>query len=264
VPETRESQSVRAKAAVALFLTFASGNVDILGFVGIYQLFTAHITGSSVELAHSLVRGNWTVASIAAVLVASFFLGSIIGRAIIEAGARLKVRKIATVTLGLEAVIVAGIASAGPVILGNHSTANGVSTLTVCVLIGALAAAMGLQTATLTGVGPLTVHTTFVTGMINKLAQVTSHMLFGAYDLLRKSPADQIKVRSKLREDRRKAAFLFGIWIAYVAGAALGSFLHRPWGLRAMYVSVVLLLVAIAADQIWGLSRAEEKEQSEA
>jgi hypothetical protein len=40
--------------------------------------------------------------------------------------------------------------------------------------LATLAAAMGIQTATLTGIGPLTAHTTFVTGMINKLAALES------------------------------------------------------------------------------------------
>ena len=44
---------------------------------------------------------------------------------------------------------------------------------------------MGLQTATLTRIGPLTIHTTFVTGMLNKFAQLLAHGMYHAYDLLR-------------------------------------------------------------------------------
>jgi hypothetical protein len=46
-----------------------------------------------------------------------------------------------------------------------------------------LAAAMGLQTATVTRVGLVTVHTRFVTVMINKLAQLPSQAVFLTYDL---------------------------------------------------------------------------------
>jgi len=263
VPEKSDSRSVRAKGAVAWLLTFASGNVDILGFIGIYKLFTAHVTGTSVQLARSLVRGNWPEAAIAGVLVGAFFLVSIVGRAIIEAGARTKFRKIASVTLALEAVMIGWLGFSASSLLANPPGGAGVTTFTLYVLIGTLSCAMGLQTATLTAVGPLTVHTTFVTGMINKLAEITSHVFFGAYDLIRKTSRQEREVRSKLRDDCGKAGFLFGIWVAYVAGAATGTWLYRPLGLRAMFVSVALLVVAIGADQVWGLSRQEEKEQSE-
>jgi uncharacterized membrane protein YoaK (UPF0700 family) len=125
-----------------------------------------------------------------------------------------------------------------------------------------LAFAMGLQTATLTGVGPLTVHTTFVTGMLNKLAQLISHIVFRAYDLSR-SKAGNSQARREQPEELQMALFLVWVWVFYVAGAALGTWSFAAWQLKTLFIAVVLLAVSIATDQFRPLSIKEEQEQSE-
>jgi len=167
------------KILVALTLTFASGLVDIIGYLGVFHLFTAHLTGTTVQLGRSLISHNWIDLLSAAVIVGSFVSGSILGRAVIEAGSRKRIRRIASVTLAMEAILLAYLAETA-----FHSAANGAAEPYWALSL--LAGAMGIQTATLTGIGPLTVHTTFVTGMINKLAQLISHIAFRAYDVFRK------------------------------------------------------------------------------
>jgi len=121
---------------------------------------------------------------------------------------------------------------------------------------------MGLQTATLTGIGPLTVHTTFVTGMINKLAQLVSHIAFRLVDSLRLSePANADDTNANL--DVSMAIFLLAIWVFYVAGAALGTASFQTWGVRSLFIAVALLFLVLAVDQFHPLSIEEEKEQSE-
>ena len=147
-------EKYRIKIAVAFLLTFASGLVDIVGYLGIFRLFTAHMTGTTVQLGRDAVSGNWPAAWAAAVAVASFlFLGSYFGRAVIQAASRMRFRRVTSVTLLLEAALQAGTAwyAAGRLDL--------VSQMRRHLLLAVLAAAMGLQMATLTGIGPLTVHT---------------------------------------------------------------------------------------------------------
>jgi uncharacterized membrane protein YoaK (UPF0700 family) len=125
-----------------------------------------------------------------------------------------------------------------------------------------LAAAMGLQTATLTRVGPLTVHTTFVTGMVNKLAQLLSHMMFRSFDLLGFS-SGRLSSSPAANDDAQQAAFLFSIWTLYVSGAVCGTWLYKLWGMRALFLATGLILFGIAMDQFCALSIQEEKEQLE-
>ncbi|MGC1382874.1 MAG: YoaK family protein [Candidatus Acidiferrales bacterium] len=249
--------SLVPKAVAALILTLCSGIVDIIGYLGIFHLFTAQMTGTTVDLAHGLVSGNRSRATLAAVIVAAFYLGSVLGRIIIEIGGRIGLSKIASVTLAIEVALVTGVAYAATTIW-KLTTPNPAPSAAVGICVAALAAAMGLQTATLTGIGPLTVHTTFLTGMINKLAQLTSHLIFETYDA-----AHDPALRTKRKRNLARAIFLATIWTCYLAGAASGVWLFSRWALRALYVSSTLLLAVIAIDQLWPLSIQEEIEQSE-
>ena len=237
---------------IALLLTFASGLVDIAGFLGVYKYFTAHLTGTTVQLGRSLATRNWSNVLAAAIIIGAFVGGSVLGRALIEIGSRRRIRRIASVTLAIEAAILCA------VVLKPSSFAAR-PYLGLCLLAGA----MGIQTATLTGIGPLTVHTTFVTGMVNKIAQLVSHIGFRAYDLMAgksRTPAEH----HHQKQDIEMTAFLMCVWMCYVAGAAVGTWSFMLWGLHALLVPVGVLLVSLVTDQFRPLSIQEEKEQSEA
>jgi uncharacterized membrane protein YoaK (UPF0700 family) len=186
----------------------------------------------------------------AAIILASFLCGSILGRILIEMSSRKHIRRIASVTLAIEAVMLAALAQVRPGF-----------TISPFWGLAVLAAAMAIQTATLTGIGPLTVHTTFVTGMINKLAQLISHIMFRGYDLLH-SKARSAKAHRDQRRDRQQALFLSAVWLFYVGGAAIGTWTFSSLGQRALFIAVGLLLISLATDQFSALSIREEKEQS--
>ena len=239
-----------AKIIVALLLAFASGVVDIVGYQGVFHLFTAHLTGTTVQFGHSLINRNWTDFGAAAIILATFFLGSVLGRTLIEVGSRKRIRRIASITLLIEIVLLVVVAECFP------STAN------VYWGLAALAGSMGIQTATLTGIGPLTVHTTFVTGMINKLAQLVSHITFRSFEL-RKTKGSSPDLHAQQSRELQMACFLCTVWLFYAGGAVLGTWSFGFWGLRALFMAVGLLLVSLAADQFRPLSIKEEEEQSE-
>ncbi len=244
---------------VALILTFVAGFVDILGYMAVYHLFTAHMTGTTVQLGHALADGNRAMAGVAGAVVSGFLLGSIGGRAVIEAGARLGIKRVGSITIAIEGALLLGFIifftrSAQPVVQSFGS---------LCALLMTLAAAMGLQTATLTRIGPLTVHTTFVTGMLNKLAQLVSHILFHSYDLIRAKSAEWQTLRHERKSKVGQAYFFASIWLTYLAGALVGTLSFSAWNIRAMYLSVLLLLPIIVIDQIQPFSLQEEEDQSE-
>jgi uncharacterized membrane protein YoaK (UPF0700 family) len=239
-----------SKIAVALVLTFVSGLVDIVGYLAIFHFFTAHLTGATVQLGKGLVSGNWMDISAALVVVGAFVGGSITGRALIEIGSRQKFKRIASISIVLEAIaLLTAVFSKTNFSAGPHWG------------LALLAAAMGLQTATLTGIGPLTVHTTFVTGMMNKLAQLLSHIAFRLYDSLHSGR--QKKEDAPGNQDVPMAIFLFAIWVFYGAGAVIGTTSFQSWGVESLFIAVALLAVVLATDQFRPLSIKEEKEQSE-
>ena len=83
--------------------------------------------------------------------------------------ARQGVHRIATYTLAFEALLLVLFARATPAMkLGQIVDLHSAVYFS---LVALLAFAMGVQTATLTHVGALTVYTTFVTGTLTKLSE---------------------------------------------------------------------------------------------
>ena len=101
-----------------------------------------------------------------------------------------------------------------------------------------------------------------VTGMMNKLAQLISHILFRGRDLRRsKSPS-----AARLQDQRceiEMALFLAAIWVCYVGGAAFGTWSFSLWRLYALFVAIALLLLSLIVDRCHPLALREEREQSE-
>lgn len=236
-----------AKAAVAFALTFAAGCVDIIGFRSLYRTFTAHMTGLTVHLGEDITVANGWDAVVLALTLAAFVFGSIVGRTVVEAGLREKVRSAAAAALTLEFLLLVAVG------LG------GVRAQWHVPMILLLAAAMGVQTATLTRIGPLTVHTTFVTGMLNKLAQLLSNGLFLGYDEMR-GRHERSHLRAKVH---RQSLFMFCIWVLYLAGAVVGTATQSLWGVRSLFVPAAVVLTVTIFDQVNPMAIQEEKDQGE-
>jgi uncharacterized membrane protein YoaK (UPF0700 family) len=241
------SQHLQTKSAIALALTLAAGFVDIVGYISLHNVFTAHMTGETVHLAQNLLQRDWFEAAAAGCVIGAFLLGSIVGRTIIEIGWRTGTRTIASATLLLELILIALVVPFAEI----HP--DGGSTLA---LLALLAAAMGVQTATLTRIGSLTVHTTFVTGMLNKLAQLLSQAVFLNHDIHHGHD-----MRAERRKVGREARFIFSVWFCYLAGAALGTLMNSLWGPRVLLLPVCIVTSAAFVDQARPLSIEEEQDQ---
>ena len=249
MPAVQHRLHINTKAAVALLLTFSAGCVDVIGYLALYHAFTAHMTGETVHLAHNIFEEKWFDVIKAGSVIAAFLTGSIVGRVVIEVGSRRRIRSIASATLLAEAALIAGVIplAARPHI--SHSLGLG--------LLAMLAFAMGLQTATLTRIGSLTVHTTFVTGMLNKLAQLLSQAVFLTYDNFRGKEESGHR-----RRVLREARFITSIWLLYWIGAVTGVWLDTSWGLRSLVVPAVVVACGILMDQVAPLSLEEEHDQA--
>lgn len=246
-----------SKSVVALLLTFSAGMVDIVGYISVYHWFLAHMTGNTVHLGNKLAIGDWSEATKAATAIASFIVGSVVGRAIIEAGARRRMRKIASATLVLEAALIVAF-----IVIGRFEIRGPTMALPVlCVLLALLAAAMGMQTATLTRIGPLTIHTTFVTGMLNKFAEEFSNWLFWIHDRWKaRMRFGNILRQSGEQPAVRNAGLMLAIWLSYMLGSVAGTWMHSRWQNEVLFVPVVLLLLSAGVDQWRPLALEEEKE----
>lgn len=242
------------KSVVALLLTFTAGYVDIVGLLTVYKLFAAHVTGTTVRLGEQLLHHHWKAAEAPITIVFAFLVGAIIGHLVIEVGARYSIQRIATPLFASEAALLIGL-----ILLHARILEPGDSQRVAAGSLAMLAGAMGLQTATLSKIGPLTIHTTFVTGMINELAQLAGRWISQAYQLL--VNAHQPHLRELHAETSRGALLIFGIWVMYLVGAIFGAWLAVRWQLNSLFVPCGVLMIAIAVDQVIPLAIEEEKQE---
>jgi uncharacterized membrane protein YoaK (UPF0700 family) len=178
----------------------------------------------------------------------------------VQIGARSGIRRIASITLSVEAALLLLFARATPAMhLGQIVDLHSPAYFT---LVALLAFAMGIQTATLTRVGPLTIYTTFVTGTLTRFAESFTRALFWAYDhpRLSRRMSDIVRLVPQQR-DVRDAAFLAAVWLCYIVGAAMGAVTKSRWELRVLYIPAAVLLTFVVIDQLRPIDIQEEEHQ---
>jgi uncharacterized membrane protein YoaK (UPF0700 family) len=235
------------------------GFVDAVGYIALFQVFTANMSGNSVHVGMYLGKLDFSDLARPACAIVAFLTGSTLTRVAMTVAGRKGMRKIASYTLTFEALLLVAFARATPAmklgqIVDLHSAAY-------FLLVALLAFAMGVQTATLTHVGALTVYTTFVTGTLTKVSESLTRALFWWYDQAARWQIADIVRRSAEQKDVRDTAFLSATWMCYVVGAAIGTFCKQRWELRSLYLPVAVLGMFIVIDQLRPFGVQEEKHQ---
>ena len=250
---------MRGKVAVALLLTMTGGFVDAVGYIALFQVFTANMSGNSVHIGMYLGQLSWMEVLRPLCAIVSYVVGMGVTRIAIGIAGRTGMRRIASVTLATEALLLACFAHATPKMhLGQIVDQQSLGYFS---LVAVLAFAMGVQTATLTHIGPLTVYTTFVTGTLTKLTESFTRVLFWLYDE-RSAGVSSVKARVWFQPDVQEGAMLASTWICYVIGATIGTVLKTKWELRALYVPVALLIAFALLDQFRPIDVEEEQHQT--
>ena len=249
------------KIAIALWLTAVGGYIDAVGYIALFQVFTANMSGNSVHVGMYLGLRDWPNLLRPLCAIVSYVVGMALTRITIQIAGRRGMRRIASITLGVEAILLLFFARATPAMhLGQIVDLHSGAYFT---LVALLAFAMGVQTATLTHVGALTIYTTFVTGTLTKLTESFTRVLFWAHDQLRELKRISHVVRlAPGQKDVREGAMLASTWTCYLVGAALGTIVKQRWELRALYLPVAVLLVFILIDQLRPIDVEEERHQA--
>jgi uncharacterized membrane protein YoaK (UPF0700 family) len=206
-----------------LALTFTTGIIDAVGYLGLDRVFTANMTGNVVILGMALAGGDELPVLGPVLALAGFFVGAV-------AGGRLLRRapqgwsgrtSAAFVTTGVVAVGLGVAALAGPPSAG---------TAWAYTVTGLLALAMGLQAASARRLAVKDVTTVVVTSTLTGLA-ADSRLAGGDGD-------------SWLRR-------LLAI-VLILAGAAVGALLLRVSGERGVGVGMLVAGVASIAVSLSG------------
>ncbi len=249
----------RGKSLIALSLTAVGGFVDAVGYIALFQVFTANMSGNSIHVGMYLGKLELMQLARPACAIMSYVVGLVLTRILLEVAGRSGVRRIASLTLAIEAFLLLLFARATPVmhlgqIVDQHAPVY-------FALVALLAFAMGMQTATLTHIGALTVYTTFVTGTLTRFSEAFTRTLFWFYDEAKTSRLADIVRRAPQQDDVYDTAFFAAVWICYVLGAAAGALSKQRWELRAMLFPAGVLLLFVAVDLVRPIAAQEQRQQ---
>jgi uncharacterized membrane protein YoaK (UPF0700 family) len=224
IPSVDSSLATRLLPSV---LSVTAGSVDVISFLGLGGLFTAHITGNLVILAAHITNGG--AAQLAPMLSVPVFM-VVLGLARLLAG-------------GLEAI---GLASLRPLLLLQFLLLAGF--LALCVAAGPRSdpSAASMVVAGMLGVSAMAVQNALVQISLKEApstAVMTTNITRLTMDvgelLLRRDPDEVVKAR-------RRAKHTWPAIVGFVVGCGLGAWCEVVAGLWSLALPAGLALVALA------------------
>jgi uncharacterized membrane protein YoaK (UPF0700 family) len=218
--------SSRAIRALLIVLSITAGCTDVIGFLGLNGLLTAHITGNLVILAAHIGGGE---AQIAPMLSVPVFI-VVIGLTRLMVG-------------GLESI---GLASLRPLLLLQFLLLTGFLVLCVAAGPGIDPNATNAVLAGMLGVAAMAVQNALVQISLKgapTTAVMTSNVTHFAVDvgevLLGGNPADMAKARNR-------AARTLPVIVGFAVGCGLGAACEAAFGLWSLALPTGLALLAFA------------------
>jgi uncharacterized membrane protein YoaK (UPF0700 family) len=226
VPIPSVDQSLALKL-LPFVLSLTAGSVDVIGFLGLDELFTAHITGNLVVLAAHIVAGK--NASLALVMSVPLFI-------VMLAATRL-------CATALERY---GIAPLRPLLFLQFALLCGF--LGICLAVGAHGSA---EAPTLVAAGMLGVSAMAVQNALVRIALVgapSTAVLTTDITLLTTDLGEILLGRDAdgVANASRRAKHTWPAVLGFLLGCALGAWLESRIGLRALTLPVGFAFVALA------------------
>jgi uncharacterized membrane protein YoaK (UPF0700 family) len=205
-------------------LSFIGGYGDAAGFV-LAKTFTGHITGSLVLAAIALASHDWrgTLTRLAAVLC---FLAGILSSVLIARTLRARPSWLVLPTaMGVEVILIV----AAYWVLASHWS-EGIEIFVACFSV-----ALGLQNGAFRRAGGVSVHTTYLTGLITGLLTTEAEKF-----------ALEAAPRATMAATDPKFSLLCGIWFTFVLGAAAGAGMVLRFKELGILAAAMILLAIVA------------------
>src|SRR5437764_4134319 len=207
-------RNIDSKQLVALLLAASAGFIDVVGYLTLHHLFTAHMTGNTSKLGVALGRRNLAAALPLGAVPFLFVGGIALGTWLVDEGRR-------WAALGLQALLIAAYMGYGSTVVHHGSVQDRSSAF---YFLAALATvALGLQTAALTEIRGVTVRTSYISGVLTNLAQGSVRQLRG-------------------RDREQPLLLLLSLCIAYLAGATLGSSTLNAFALWCLAIPIAAIV----------------------
>jgi uncharacterized membrane protein YoaK (UPF0700 family) len=228
-----------ANRLLPALLSTTAGSVDVIGFLALGGLFTAHITGNLVVLAAHYVTGGFS--QIGPLLSVPVFV-AVLGVATLVFGSAHEVRASRRALLILHATFIAGFLGLGVVFGPFPDVERAAPVLAGMLGVAAMATQNALVRLTLPGSPSTAVLTTNVTLLAIDLAVLARG---------RVEP-------DELARTRRRAGLTSLCVAGFMIGCAAGAFLEIHLNLLALALPVTLAALAIPTGDRWSDDRSTE------
>lgn len=224
-----------------LILTWAAGNIDAIGYLGLGRVFTANMTGNTVLLGLHLGQEQGGAALLALVALLGFGVGLVMGALIVE-----RIRgtgawpTAVTWALALEAAMLAAFA------VGTYLTASLREVHQTQALITVSAIAMGIQSAAVRRLNVPGIATTYVTGTLT--TAVTS-LIAGS----RAAKPATVEGLGRVEGVPATGHWWLGVrlqlfaLLVYGFGATIGGLVYDRWPELVAVLPFVAVAVVVAA-----------------
>jgi uncharacterized membrane protein YoaK (UPF0700 family) len=203
-------------------LAFVGGYGDAASFV-LAKTFTGHVTGNLVLAAIAVAALDWRVALGHLSAIVTFLMGIFLSVAIARPLKKWPSWRLLPTTMGIEVIL---IAAASLALASDLAHGTG-----IFVMFASLA--LGLQNGAFRRAGGISVHTTYLTGMITSLISTEAEQY-----------ASEVIPPSVTNHDP-KIGLLCGIWIAFVLGAGTGATMVLHFGSLGMLGAALLLILLL-------------------
>jgi uncharacterized membrane protein YoaK (UPF0700 family) len=203
-------------------LAFVGGYGDAASFV-LAKTFTGHVTGNLVLAAIAVAALDWRAALEHLSAIVTFLIGISLSVLITRPLKAWPSWPLLPTIMGIEVILIV----AASLVLASDM-AHGVEIFVIFVCL-----ALGLQNGAFRRVGGISVHTTYLTGMITGLISAETEKF-----------ASEV-VPPAARAPDPKMGLLYGIWIAFVLGAGTGAAMVLHFRVFGM-LGAALLLIPLA------------------
>lgn len=248
------------KAWVAVSLAWAAGFVDVAVWLVLYHVYTSHMTGNTASFADELVQGKWSDAFHYGWVILPF-LGGLLYSAATTRAARLRgFHASFSIALITELLLLAAFIALGSSYVDKAQLKPPAGAIGY-LLLSMPAAAMGVQTVTVTNINGLRVYTTYLTGSLSKFSEAVVDYLFWLRDRTHGrfiSRFGKVLRVSPRRRSFQHAVLTAGLWIGFFLGAFCGAFTEPRFLLLSLLAPMAILTAAVVVDLIWPVAAADE------
>jgi uncharacterized membrane protein YoaK (UPF0700 family) len=203
-------------------LAFVGGYCDAASFV-LARTFTGHVTGNLVLSAIAVAAHDWRAVLEHLSAIVTFLMGISLSVVIVRPLEAWPSWRLLPTIMGIEVILIV----AASLALASD-TAHGVEIFVIFVSL-----ALGLQNGAFRRAGGISVHTTYLTGMITRLISTETEKY-----------ASEV-IPPSVRVLDPKIGLLCEIWIAFVLGAGTGAAMVLHFKALGMLGAVVLLIPLI-------------------